>query len=135
MLQAYYELKTEKKIDLPALIPQVYLYYDPQTQKERGYKLFEHQKMDFLMIFSHRDRVVIEIDGKQHYADGDKASPKLYSDMVRAHREMSLFGYDVYRFGGYEFYGADTNEETKKRMLENLKQFFVRLFNKYGIAV
>jgi hypothetical protein len=135
LLQAYYELKIEKKIDLPALIPQVYLYYDPQTQKERGYKLFEHQKMDYLMIFSHRDRVVIEIDGKQHYADGDKASPKLYSDMVRAHREMSLFGYDVYRFGGYEFFGADNNEETKKRMLENLKQFFIRLFNKYGIAV
>ena len=75
---------------LPALIPQVYLYYDPQTLKQRGYKLFEHQKMDFLMIFSHKDRIVIEIDGKQHYAEGATASPKLYSEMVRAHREMSL---------------------------------------------
>jgi len=132
MLQAYYELKNELHIDVPALIPQVYLYYDPQTQKERGYKLFEHQKMDYLMIFSHRDRVVIEIDGKQHYADGDRASPKLYSEMVRAHREMSLFGYDVYRFGGYEFLGADQDEEIKQRILANLKEFFVRLFQKYG---
>ena len=133
MLQAYYELKKELGIDLPALIPQVYLYYDPLTQRERGYKLFEHQKMDFLMIFSHRDRVVIEIDGKQHYAVDDKASPKLYSDMVKAHREMSLLGYDVYRFGGYEFLGADSNEAAKKRVLDDLKQFFTRLFHKYGV--
>ena len=133
LLQAYYELKKELGIDLPALIPQVYLYYDPQTQKERGYKLFEHQKMDFLMIFSHRDRVVIEIDGKQHYAEGDKASPKLYSDMVKAHREMSLFGYDVYRFGGYEFLGADSSDAVKKKVLDNLQKFFIRLFLKYGV--
>lgn len=133
MLQAYYNLKKELGIDLPALIPQVYLYYDPQTLKQRGYKLFEHQKMDFLMIFSHKDRIVIEIDGKQHYAEGSTASPKLYSEMVRAHREMSLLGYDVYRFGGYEFMGADADETVKNKVLESIKQFFVRLFYKYGI--
>ena len=133
MLQAYYDLKKELGIDLPALIPQVYLYYDPQTLKQRGYKLFEHQKMDFLMILSHKDRIVIEIDGKQHYAEGTTASPKLYSEMVRAHREMSLLGYDVYRFGGYEFMGADADETAKNKVLDNIKQFFVRLFCKYGI--
>ena len=133
MLQAYYNLKKELGMDLPALIPQVYLYYDPLTIKQRGYKLFEHQKMDFLMIFSHRDRIVIEIDGKQHYATGDVASPKLYSEMVQAHREMSLFGYDVYRFGGYEFLNADRDAEAKKVMLDNIKRFFTRLFQKYGI--
>lgn len=133
MLQAYYNLKKELGIDLPALIPQVYLYYDPQTLKQRGYKLFEHQKMDFLMILSHKDRIVIEIDGKQHYAEGTTASPKLYSEMVRAHRDMSLLGYDVYRFGGYEFMGADTDETVKNKVLENIKQFFIRLFYKYGI--
>lgn len=133
MLQAYYNLKKELEIDVPALIPQVYLYYDPQTLKQRGYKLFEHQKMDFLMIFSHKNRVVIEIDGKQHYAEGNTASPKLYAEMVSAHREMSLYGYDVYRFGGYEFYGADKDENTKNRVLDNLKSFFTRLFYKYGV--
>lgn len=133
MLQAYFELKSELGIDLPALIPQVYLYYDPRTQKERGYKLFEHQKMDFLMVISHRNRVVIEIDGKQHYADGDRASPKLYSEMVKAHREMSLCGYDVYRFGGYEFVGANDDGEAKQIVLNNLKQFFRNLFQKYSI--
>lgn len=85
------------------------------------------------MIFSHKDRIVIEIDGKQHYAEGTTASPKLYSEMVRAHREMSLFGYDVYRFGGYEFAGADKNESVKGKVLEEIKQFFLRLFHKYGI--
>lgn len=133
LLQAYYELKKELGRDLPALIPQVYLYYDPQTLKQRGYKLFEHQKMDFLMIFSHKERVVVEIDGKQHYADGNTASPKLYADMMRAHREMSLFGYDVYRFGGYEFIGADSDENVKRQVLDNLKTFFYRLFCKYGV--
>lgn len=135
MLQAYYELKKQLGDDIPALIPQVYLYYDPQTLQQRGYKLFEHQKMDFLMIFSHRDRVVIEIDGKQHYANSNTASPQLYSAMVAAHREMSLLGYDVYRFGGYEFYGAKDNDEIKRALIENLKQFFRRLFEKYGIQV
>ena len=135
MLQAYYELKNEKGINPPALIPQVYLYYDPQTLNQRGYKLFEHQKMDFLMIFSHRGRVVIEIDGKQHYAEGEKASPKLYADMVKAHREMSLYGYDVYRFGGYEFYGASEDEGRKREVLDNLKAFYIQLFRKYGIEV
>ncbi len=133
LLQAYYELKGELGVDLPALIPQVYLYYDPQTQKERGYKLFEHQKMDFLMIISHRNRVVIEIDGKQHYADGDRASPKLYSEMVKVHREMSLCGYDVYRFGGYEFIGTSDGGDAKQKVLNNLKQFFSNLFQKYSV--
>lgn len=133
MLQAYYELTRDLGIDLPALIPQVYLYYDPLTIRERGYKLFEHQKMDFLIILSHRDRVVIEIDGKQHYAEGEIASPRLYSEMVRAHREMSLLGYDVYRFGAYEFVNADRDEEVKTRLLENMKRFFIRLFKKYGV--
>ncbi|MDD3363120.1 MAG: hypothetical protein PHW34_15755 [Hespellia sp.] len=47
MLQAYYELMKTTEKDFPVLLLQVYLYYAPQTQKERGYKLFEHQKMDF----------------------------------------------------------------------------------------
>ena len=133
MMQAYYELMKTCGKDFPALLPQVYLYYDPLTQAERGYKLFEHQKMDFLMIFSHRNRVVIEIDGKQHYADGDRASPRLYSEMVKAQREMSLYGYDVYRFGGYEFINAAESDSKKQELLKNLKEFFVRLFQKYNI--
>ena len=41
--------------------------------------------------------------------------------MVRAHREMSLLGYDVYRFGGYEFMGADADETVKNKVLEIIR--------------
>ena len=127
LLQAYCTLRHEKNIDLPALIPQVYLYYDPQTIKQRGWKLFEHQKMDFLMIFSMSNRIVIEIDGKQHYAIGDRACPELYANMVAAQREMTLCGYDVYRFGGHEFQGD------KEEVIKKLQNFFVNLMKKHNV--
>ena len=89
------------------MFPQVWLYYDPKLQKDRIKKIFEHQRMDFLMLFSESQRVVIEIDGVQHYAEyveGNKkhyASVDKYADMMAAQREMSLAGYDVYRFSKY----------------------------------
>ena len=129
LLQAYCTLRHEKNIDLPALIPQVYLYYDPQTIKQRGWKLFEHQKMDFLMIFSMSDRIVIEIDGKQHYSIGDRASPELYANMVAAQREMTLCGYEVYRFGGHEFQGD------KEEVIKKLQNFFVNLMKKHSVNI
>jgi very-short-patch-repair endonuclease len=58
--------------------------------------------MDFLLLLPSRQRVVIEVDGKQHYADGDTASPKHYAGMVAEDRNLRLLGYEVYRFGGYE---------------------------------
>ena len=127
ILRAYYLFIHERNIDGPALIPQVYLYYDPLTMKQRGYKLFDHQRMDFLMIFSHKDRVILEIDGKQHYSESGKPSPHLYAEMVKAHREMSLLGYDVYRFGGFEF------TEAQNVVIDKIKSFFCRLFQKYGM--
>src|SRR5260370_25322082 len=71
------------KEKLPAIIPQVYLHYDPYTIREQpnGSPLVR-QRMDFLLLLPHRQRVVIEIDGKQHYADGDKASPQRYATMA-----------------------------------------------------
>ena len=32
--RAYYKLLKKSKVDLPTLIPQVYLYYDPLTLKQ-----------------------------------------------------------------------------------------------------
>lgn len=125
VLRAYYSYIHERNTDLPALIPQVYLYYDPLTIQQRGYKMFEHQKMDFLMIFSHSNRVVIEIDGQQHYSESGKPSSRRYAEMVKAQREMSLLGYDVYRFGGYEFL------DTQDVVISNIKSFFYNLFQKY----
>ena len=130
----YIEIMERNQGVVPALLPQVYLYYDPKLQKDRIKKIFEHQRMDFLMIFSEAQRVVIEIDGVQHYADYVKgntrhyASVDKYAEMVSAQREMTLAGYDVYRFGGKELYDASVGKEIVKR-------FFEMLFEKYKIFV
>lgn len=88
---------------LPALVPQVYLHYDPFTLRElRGETRLARQRMDFLLLLSSHERIVIEVDGKQHYAEGDTASPKRYAAMVAEDRKLRLSGYEVYRFGGAE---------------------------------
>lgn len=100
--------------EIPALIPQVYLHFDPATRLARqkagqsGSPL-ARQRMDFLLLFSSRHRVVLEVDGKQHYAEGDKASPALYSEMVAEDRRLRLTGYEVYRFGGAELMKPDAD--------------------------
>ena len=124
--------------DIPALLPQVWLYYDPKLEIERIRKIFEHQRMDFLMIISESQRVVIELDGVQHYGVkiqiGGRmypdyiASPDKYAGMVAAQRELSLAGYDVYRFGGKEL-----NDENTASVV--VKRFFLELFSKYSISL
>ena len=54
---------------LPALLPQVYLHYDPYTLRERaGVKRLPRERMDFLILLPFRKYVVLEVDGQQHYA-------------------------------------------------------------------
>lgn len=138
--RAYYDFIIKHDGNLPALIPQVYLYYDPKTKSARhGKPIFEHQRMDFMFIIRREHRVVIEIDGIQHYAedrtiDGTYyrcADVNRYAEMMRAHREMVLDGYDVYRIGGKELYiGSDGNEEPAKQVVFD---FLEGLFRKYRI--
>jgi hypothetical protein len=94
----YFEtLRNDLGERLPAIIPQVYLHYDPYTLRElpgNGSAL-ARQRMDFLFLLPCRQRVVIEIDGQQHYADGDVASPKRYAEMAAEDRNLRLQGYDV----------------------------------------
>jgi very-short-patch-repair endonuclease len=88
---------------LPAIVPQVYLHYDPYTIRDQpsGSPL-ARQRMDFLLLLPGRQRVVIEIDGKHHYANGDTADPQRYATMVAEDRNLRLLGYEVYRFGAFE---------------------------------
>lgn len=117
----------QKKNDFPALIPQVYLHYDPHAKSWRGSGVvYTHQRMDFLMLIPNGVRIVIEIDGKQHYSEGDKSSPKLYAEMAVDTRELQLKGYEVYRFGGYEF----IDSKQSKSMIQD---FFKLLFKKYSV--
>lgn len=100
---SYIEFVAEYGDNIPALLPQVYLFYDSKVQKECTIKIFDHQCMDFLMLFSGSQRVVIELDGVQHYSDGTVtipgnqypipvASTDKYANMVSVQREMILAG-------------------------------------------
>ena len=125
VFSVYYKHFASLKPDLPALIPQVYLHYDPYTARQlQGAKNLERQRMDFLMLFGRGIRVVLEVDGKQHYSTPDgAASPKLYADMVAADRQLKLAGYELYRFGGLEV--------TSNQPEAMLKDFFEKLLAKH----
>ena len=52
---------------LPALLPQVYLHYDPAVVKALRHRLpLPRQRMDFLLLLPGRQRIVLEVDGKHH---------------------------------------------------------------------
>jgi very-short-patch-repair endonuclease len=117
--------------ELPALIPQVYLHYDPYTLRElaaRDGQVLKRQRMDFLMLLADRSRVVIEVDGKQHYADGDAASPARYAEMVAEDRKLRLAGYEIYRFGGAELRSDDDDAPARAQ------RFFGDLLDRHGHA-
>lgn len=111
--------------ELPALIPQVYCHYDPKSAKMRKGQVYVLQRMDFLLLLPYGHRVVIEIDGKHHYANDNIASPSKYASMVRDDRNLKLYGYDVYRFGGHEF--------TSQNIVAIIEEFIINLFKKYGV--
>jgi hypothetical protein len=124
LLLTYYNSYYSDSSDFPALLPEVYLHYDPKTVRERGsFEILKRQRMDFLMLLPKNVRIVIEVDGKQHYSRNGIADPQLYADLVRGDRELQLLGYEVYRFGGYEL--QDTNAK------DLVEEFFTKLFKKY----
>jgi very-short-patch-repair endonuclease len=112
--------------DLPALLPEVWLHYDPRTIEQRGRDALLRQRMDFLMLLPHGVRVVLEVDGAQHFSDeAGRASPSEYASLARADRELRLLGYEVYRFGG-----AELGQGAAERVV---KEFFDGLFTRHGI--
>jgi len=125
---AYHNFFREKIPSLPALLPEVWLYWDHKTVSQRGAKALKNLRMDFLMLLSGHQRVVLEIDGKQHYAKKNGyAAPDKYAEMVKADREMKLLGYDIYRFGASEL-----TDETNTQVL--VGRFCQHLFKKYQIT-
>ncbi|HZH98336.1 MAG TPA: hypothetical protein VEX38_05145, partial [Fimbriimonadaceae bacterium] len=125
--RTFYGAYKETFEDLPALLPEVWLHYDPKTVAQRGRDALLRQRMDFLMLFSHGVRIVIEVDGKQHYADAKgKADPAAYARMVAADRELRLACYEVYRFGAVELQEGSEGEQA-------VKAFFTSLFAKHPL--
>jgi hypothetical protein len=58
-------------------------------------------------------------------AEGDQASPRRYAEMVTEDRELRIAGYEVFRFGGYEFRSPDGARAV-------LRDFFERIFALHG---
>lgn len=114
--------------ELPALLPEGWLHWDPKTVKERGRDALFRFRMDFLLLLPHGVRVVIEVDGKQHYADERGAADvRRYAQMAAADRDLKLAGYEVYRFGGVELQG-----DSAPAMV---KAYFESLFKRHQVAV
>jgi hypothetical protein len=93
--------------------------------------------MDFLLLLDGNVRVVIEVDGVQHYATRERASPELYGEMVAEDRLLRLLGYELYRFGGAEFRDASLvngryliGPQAKSLVAD----FFNKLFEKHQIS-
>ena len=126
ILHTYAERYRQLGAGIAALIPQVYLHYDPYTAGQRGTPgPLSRQRMDFLLLLPHRARIVIECDGKQHYADDNgRADPRCYAAMMADDRDLRLKGYEVYRIGGAEL----VNDRAARHLLNT---FFDRLDQRY----
>lgn len=126
ILGVYYRAYKDLGDKLPALIPQVHLHYDPYTLAQLGgVRRLPRQRMDFLLLFSDTGRVVVEVDGSQHFTEDGKPSLAKYAEMVAADRDLRLAGYEVYRFGA--------NEITGPGSAERIEGFFRRLLQKHAV--
>lgn len=128
LFNAFFEGFGSAVPQLPALLPEVWLHWDPRTVKERGRDALLRFRMDFLLLLPQGVRVVIEVDGKHHYAGEDgSADVQRYAQMVMADRDLKLAGYEVFRFGA-----AELQRPTAKA---DVKSFFDALFKRYGVQV
>lgn len=125
LFRSFFEIYRQGVPDLPALLPEVWLHWDPKTVAERGAQALARFRMDFLLLLAGGVRVVVEVDGQHHYAHAGHADPARYAAMAAADRELKLAGYEVYRFGAVEL------EEASGR--ETVREFFARLFKRHGI--
>ncbi|MFF7531548.1 hypothetical protein ACFZB2_20965 [Streptomyces bobili] len=108
-----------------ALLPEVWLHWDPKTVKERGPEALLRSRMDFLLLLSYGQRVVLEVDGVQHYTRDNGRTPDTakYADMVAADRDLKLRGYEVFRFGHDEL---KQPEDAKKLLLQFIPDMLSR---------
>jgi very-short-patch-repair endonuclease len=128
LFEAFHESFGAAVPDLPALVPEVWLHWDPKSARQRGPDALLRFRMDFLMLLPNGIRIVIEVDGKHHYSHEDgRADPGRYGSMMSADRDLRLAGYEIFRFGGAELCEVNAQEEVKK--------FFKSLFDYYHVPV
>lgn len=126
----YHKIHGSAVPDLPALLPEVWLHWDPKTVRERGRVALLGHRMDFLLLLPHGQRVVLEVDGSQHYAtpDGKRPDATRYAANMRADRELKLNGYEVFRFGGTELRDPAFAHDL-------LQAFFTDLFRRFNVTL
>lgn len=127
LYELYHEIHGPAVYDLPALLPEVWLHWDPKTVRERGAEALLRHRMDFLMLLPHGQRVVLEVDGAHHYSRDGRADGAAYAANVRGDRDLKLAGYEVFRFGAVELRDRDA-----ARAL--LRPFFADLFRRFGVT-
>lgn len=125
LFEAYYTGFGPDIPALPALLPEVWLHWDPKTIRERGVKALLNQRMDFLLLLPGGIRVVIEVDGQQHYSENGRASPNRYAKMAAGDRDLKLARYEVFRFGAAELQTATAAAD--------VKAFFEALLTRFGV--
>jgi very-short-patch-repair endonuclease len=126
LYRLYHEIHGSAVPDLPALLPEVWLHWDPVTAKARGPKALLRFRMDFLLLLPHGERVVIEVDGAQHYSTDGRPDGTKYADNMRGDRDLKLNGYEVFRFGATEL----LDREHARTVLQ---QFFTDLFRRFNV--
>jgi hypothetical protein len=125
----YHQIHGPAVPDLPALLPEVWLYWDPKTVKARGVDALLRFRMDFLMLLPHNQRVVIEVDGAHHFtAPNGKPDGAKYAANMRGDRDLKLSGYEVFRFGATELQGY-------KQARSSLEVFFADLFRRFEVTL
>ncbi|WP_097276324.1 hypothetical protein [Streptomyces sp. TLI_55] len=125
---AYHQILGPSPAD-PALLPEVWLHWDHRTVRERGPQALLRSRMDFLLLLPHGQRVVLEVDGSQHYTRDRGRTPDTgkYAAMVAADRDLKLRGYDVFRFGHDELQRLDAAQAL-------LQQFLPDVFRRFRVS-
>ena len=127
LFDIYHHIHGDDLPGLPALLPEVWLHWDPKTARERGPEAMLSFRMDFLLLLPHGHRVVVEVDGATHYSTGGRPDPAVYAKGARSDRELKLAGYEVFRFGATELQDSGSAGPM-------LRQFFADLFQQYDVT-
>lgn len=127
LFDIYHHIHREELPELPALLPEVWLHWDPRTVRERGPGALLSFRMDFLLLLPHGHRIVLEVDGATHYSTNGRPDADQYAKGVRGDRELKLARYEVFRFGATELQRPIDADPM-------LKRFFADLFQQFGVT-
>ncbi|AEM88743.1 hypothetical protein [Streptomyces violaceusniger] len=105
----YHRIYKSQLRDVPALLPEIWVHWDPKSIRERGERAQQNLRMDFLMLLPGNRRVVLEVDGMQHYTRnrGSKPDSAKYAATMAGDRDLKFRGYEVFRFGHDELRDRD----------------------------